>query len=229
MKSLNKYGWISFTSPLRWIAAAGLFYFLGAGRINIGFVWGYIAIYSAGGIMGGLYVVRRNPHIFNERGRIKGGSDRRDVCLMLAYFLCALIFIPVIAGLDIRNGWSILPPYIFYIGIILYIISLYFSFGPLVINPFFETNIRIQSERSHYVVDTGLNAIIRHPGYFGMITGVLALCCALRSLLAFTTGLVAFVLIVIRTHLEDRVLKGKLPGYSEYSKRVRYKLIPLIW
>lgn len=37
------------------------------------------------------------------------------------------------------------------------------------------------------------------------------------------------VIIVIRTYLEDKMLKEKLVGYVEYCNRTKYRLLPYIW
>lgn len=228
-KQLDKEGQRALLSPIRWIIITGIVYFISAGRMDISFVWFYILIYATGGILGGLYVAVRNPAIMNERGRIKKGSKNWDVVLVLSYFFLAIVAVPLLAGLDMRKDWSIMPPIAFYAGIGLYVISLYFAFKPMLDNPFFETNVRIQTDKGQYVADTGLYAVIRHPGYLGMIIGSFGLCLALRSLVAFIPGILMVVIVVVRTHLEDKTLKEELPGYEEYAKKVRYRLIPFIW
>jgi protein-S-isoprenylcysteine O-methyltransferase Ste14 len=40
---------------------------------------------------------------------------------------------------------------------------------------------------------------------------------------------VALVVAVIRTALEDRTLQEELPGYREYTSRVRYRLFPGVY
>ncbi len=35
--------------------------------------------------------------------------------------------------------------------------------------------------------------------------------------------------IALRTALEDAFLRRELPGYADYARRVRYRLVPGIW
>jgi len=89
--------------------------------------------------------------------------------------------------------------------------------------------VRIQKERGHIVCDKGLYRIIRHPGYLGMTLSLLAIPLITTSFWSIIPTLMAISLLVIRTSLEDKTLREELEGYVEYSKKTRYKLIPLIW
>ena len=89
--------------------------------------------------------------------------------------------------------------------------------------------VRIQKEREHQVATTGPYKIIRHPGYVGFILMSLATPILLGSLYGLIMSVFVVVILIIRTTLEDRTLKNELTGYLEYSKKVKYRLIPFIW
>src|SRR5207249_4357953 len=97
------------------------------------------------------------------------------------------------------------------------------------INRFFSSVVRIQTERGHHVVTVGPYRYVRHPGYAGAIAGFLAGPVVLGSwwAIAAVVPIVAFVLW--RTAAEDRFLREKLPGYADYAERVRYRLLPGVW
>jgi protein-S-isoprenylcysteine O-methyltransferase Ste14 len=97
----------------------------------------------------------------------------------------------------------------------------------MVSNRFFSTAVRIQLDRGHVVETGGPYRYVRHPGYVGAIVGTFAL--VLGSLWALLPGVVLAVLFVVRTALEDRTLRRKLPGYEVYAGRVRYRLVPGVW
>ena len=99
----------------------------------------------------------------------------------------------------------------------------------MVVNPFFEKTVRIQTDHGHRVVDTGPYAFIRHPGYAGFGALLLSTPLLLASAWAFLPTLVAVLALGIRTALEDRTLQAELDGYAEYAARVRYRWIPGIW
>jgi protein-S-isoprenylcysteine O-methyltransferase Ste14 len=99
----------------------------------------------------------------------------------------------------------------------------------MVVNPFFEKTVRIQTDQGHHVIDTGPYAYVRHPGYVRFVAWMISTPPMLGSNAAFVPALLAVMLLVIRTALEDRTFRAELPGYPEYAARVRFRLIPRIW
>jgi protein-S-isoprenylcysteine O-methyltransferase Ste14 len=96
-------------------------------------------------------------------------------------------------------------------------------------NRFFSSVVRIQHDRGHRVVDGGLYAVVRHPGYAGLILGMPFSGLALGSWIAAGMGLVMSGLILRRVIFEDAFLRKNLDGYAAYASRVRYRLIPGLW
>jgi protein-S-isoprenylcysteine O-methyltransferase Ste14 len=79
------------------------------------------------------------------------------------------------------------------------------------------------------VVTAGPYRWIRHPGYAGGVVGHLALPLLLGSAWALIPGALTAGLTVLRTALEDRTLREELPGYAEYARQTRYRLLPGVW
>jgi len=227
---LTKSGIRAFMAPIRWIIITAIVYFLTAGEINIFRAWIYIGIYAIGGLIIGLILLKKTSKLLNERGKMQEGTKQFDKYIILTYFLFAIVITPFVAGIDIRlNIIQSLPTFYLYIGIVLYFFSAIFSTWPMLHNPFFEGTVRIQNEKNHHVISTGPYKIVRHPGYFGMLLGSIALPLALGSVLAFIPLLVMIILIFIRTYYEDQTLQKELIGYAEYCKEVKYRLIPFMW
>ena len=99
----------------------------------------------------------------------------------------------------------------------------------MVANRHFEPTVRIQADRDHRVADRGPYAWIRHPGNAAGICGILGFPLVLGSAVAYAPVLLAAVILVIRTALEDRLLLKKLPGYRDYALTVRWRLVPGLW
>jgi len=99
----------------------------------------------------------------------------------------------------------------------------------MMVNPFFEKYVRIQSNHGHHVIDRGPYTCVRHPGYVGLIAILLATPLLLHSERTTIPSVLMVLSVVARTHLEDRTLVDELDGYSDYAKRVRYRLIPGLW
>jgi len=104
-----------------------------------------------------------------------------------------------------------------------------FCFRAMLTNRFFSVVVRIQTDRGHHVIDRGPYAIIRHPGYAGMISGVPLMALGLGSWLGFGLACAYSLLILRRVTHEDRFLQKNLPGYSDYAARVTARLVPGVW
>ena len=136
----------------------------------------------------------------------------------------------VITGLDaVRFRWSNVPFVLKALGFIGFIPGIVFSLWAMVKNTYASNMVRIQENRGHKVCTTGPYRYVRHPMYVGVIILVLCFPLALGSFYAFIPSSTIAILFVLRTLLEDKTLKKELPGYKEYAKKVRYKLIPGIW
>jgi len=136
----------------------------------------------------------------------------------------------IVAGLDHRYSWSpALSPWLNLLGFILISLGYAFASWALVENCFFFSTVRIQTDRGHVVCDSGPYRIVRHPGYAGNIPPLLGMVLALGSVWTLIPAAVALIIAVIRTALEDRTLQEELPGYPDYARRVRYRLIPGVY
>ena len=172
-----------------------------------------------------------NPTLLVQRLKTKrAGSKTWDEILMRASNLTALIPIPVIAGLDVgRFHWSSLDISFMPAGLMLFTVSTVLLNWAMAANPFFEPTVRIQKNRGHRVITSGPYNIVRHPGYLAGILYALSVPLIIGSIFTFVPVAVYALLIGIRTLLEDRTLHEELDGYSEYSKRVGYRLMPWLW
>lgn len=226
---LTRTGINALTSPFRWIIVTGIIYFIASGRIDILRAWLYIGVYFAGSIITSFIFIKKVPELLNQRGKMQEGTKTWDKIVIVTYFIFAIVVTPLIAGLDYRFGIFPLPFNLVYIGLGLYVISDVFSIWPMLHNPFFEGTVRIQKDKGHKVIDTGPYSIIRHPGYLGMLLGSLPIPFAFGSALSFIPVIIMVLLVFIRTYYEDKTLMIELEGYKEYSQKVRYRLIPLIW
>jgi protein-S-isoprenylcysteine O-methyltransferase Ste14 len=137
---------------------------------------------------------------------------------------------PVVAGLDVgRFHWSNLDFAFVFPGVVLLILSTFLLNWAMAVNPFFEPTVRIQKDRDHKVIANGPYNIVRHPGYLAGLAYIFSAPLIIGSVFAFVPAGVYMILVLVRTSLEDRTLCEELIGYTEYSKKVRYRLFPWIW
>lgn len=207
----------------------GIVLFLTAGRLDWIAAWVYIALNLLIVATVGLYVARRNPDLINERGRIGQSAKSWDKVVMILYTVMLFVLL-VVAGLDaVRFGWTTMHVAVQAIGVIGLCLSMGITYWAMLSNPFLSTVVRIQDDRGHRVATTGPYRFVRHPMYVGVILLWLSTALILGSWWALVPGAIIAVIIVIRTALEDRMLQAELPGYADYAKRVRQRLMPGVW
>jgi len=203
--------------------------FVSSGRVDWVWAWAYVAVSIGVVVINTLIILPRNPELIAERAEAKEntkGWDRTFTKIAtIPYFAT-----PLIAGLDIRFGWS--PQFASatqLVALILVAAGYGLVSWAMVSNRFFSRTVRIQKDRGHTVTTAGPYQYVRHPGYVGMLAYSLATPLLLGSLWALIPGIFMACGFIIRTSLEDKTLQEELDGYRDYAQRVKYRLIPKIW
>ncbi len=207
---------------------AGLI-FLSSGHLDYWQGWVYFGINLAI-VAVTAWILRGDPGLVSERLNPGKGMKWWDK----GYFLLStpLVFASVIlAGIDAgRRHWSSRPAAAFY----LLFLAVYIAGQGLFLwakkaNTFFSSVVRIQTERGQTVCREGPYRFCRHPGYLGGLLFGLATPIVLGSYWALVPQALASVLLVVRTGLEDHMLKKELLWYTEYAKAVPFRLVPGVW
>jgi protein-S-isoprenylcysteine O-methyltransferase Ste14 len=194
--------------------------------------WVYSLLIVAAGVGGRILAEQRHPGLLAERQNIETAKSAKAWDKVLAPLMALSVGFPlvIVAGLDHRFDWSpVFPLWLTVLGFILITLGYAFAVWALVENRFFSSVVRIQTDRGHVVCDSGPYRIVRHPGYAGTILSLLGIVLALSSVWTIIPAVVALIIAVIRTALEDKTLQEELPGYREYTRRVRYRLIPGVY
>jgi protein-S-isoprenylcysteine O-methyltransferase Ste14 len=187
--------------------------------------WALVALWALAQFV---YVGSVNPQILKHRIGLKKGTERWD-WVWFSVFVPVLSGIFVVANLDLRANGGLLPHWARPVGLVLFVLGGGLFLRAMGENPFFEKTVRIQSERGHYVIETGPYRFVRHPGYVGMVAWVISFPLLLTSRWALLPAGLTVICLVVRTALEDRTLHKKLPGYADYATRVRSRLMPGVW
>ena len=230
-------------NPLFWKAVikraaqviAGLFFFmvaffLSAGMIDLPRAWFFFSLYFISVLFNMVIFLKFNPEIMRARSEMKWGEMKWWDKLFAVLYIIFLFIMFIVCGLDVGRFKLSNPGMEFLaVGVVIFIVGWVFVTWAMVENRFFETTVRIQKERRHRVVITGPYAIVRHPGYAGMILFYGCAPFVIGSLYGLIPALLLAVAFVFRTYFEDRMLYEKLPGYREYTKKVKYRLVPFIW
>jgi len=194
--------------------------------------WGYSLLLVVAGIGGRIWAERRHPGLIAERQNMEKAQSARAWDKVLAPLMALSLTFPmvIVAGLDHRFAWSpVFSLWLIVLGFLLISLGYAFAAWAFIENRFFSSVVRIQVDRGHVVCDSGPYRIVRHPGYAGSVLPLLGIVLALSSMWTLVPATVALIVTVIRTVLEDRTLQEELPGYRDYARRVRYRLIPEIF
>jgi protein-S-isoprenylcysteine O-methyltransferase Ste14 len=194
--------------------------------------WLYSLLVLVAGIGGRIWAERRHPGITAERQNKESFHNAKAWDKVLAPLMAVSVSYPmvIVAGLDHRYRWSLeFPLWLNVIGLVLIAFGYAFAAWALAENRFFSGVVRIQTERGHVVCDTGPYRLVRHPGYAGNLLALVGIVLALSSVWTLIPLAVASIITAIRTALEDRTLQEELPGYRDYTRRVRSRLIPGIY
>ncbi|WP_372597833.1 isoprenylcysteine carboxylmethyltransferase family protein [Amphritea sp.] len=225
-------------SPGQWIRIVvaylliPLILFICGGGLGWWQAWLYSLLIMAAGIGGRMWAEQRHPGLTAERQNIDNIQNAKAWDKVLAPLMAVSIGFPmvIVAGLDHRYHWSPeFPLWLIMTGFILISLGYTFASWALAENRFFSSVVRIQTDRGHVVCDSGPYRFVRHPGYAGNMLALYGIVLALGSVWSLMPAVVASIIAVIRTVLEDRTLQEELPGYRDYARRVRYRLIPWIY
>ena len=194
--------------------------------------WLYSPLIVIVGIGSRMWAEKRHPGLLAERSEFGNNEDVKSWDKVLSPLMAVSMTFPIVimAGLDHHFEWSLVfPTWLNILGFILIVLGYTFAGWALVENRFFSSVVRIQTDRGHMVCDSGPYRIVRHPGYAGNILALPGIVLALGSVWTIIPVIVALIIAVIRTAMEDKTLQEELPGYQDYSGRVRYRLIPGIF
>jgi len=204
---------------------AGLF--LAAGGLNWTRGWIFLLLMPLTFLVNIPVVMWKNPALVGRRLRKPKITKTFD---RMYLYVPSLLAVFIVAALDGgRFHWSSPPFAAVYAGVILHVLGDMPMLWALAVNPYLETTVRIQTESGHKVVTTGPYRFVRHPMYAGGILMFSGWPLILGSLWSYVPACVVVALFVFRTALEDRTLRNELPGYEEYTRRTRYRLLPHVW
>jgi protein-S-isoprenylcysteine O-methyltransferase Ste14 len=207
------------------VLIVGALLFLPAGTWRYPQAWLLLGILFVPMFLAGLVMMRRNPALLEKRLNVKEReSEQREVILYSGIMFLAAF---VLAGLSFRFRWMMLPWWLSIAAAVLFLVAYALYAEVLRENTYLSRTIEVQENQK--VIDSGLYGIVRHPMY--SVTGFLflAMPLVLGSLLSFGIMLFYLPIIVKRIRNEEQVLREGLPGYPEYCKKVKYRLIPFLW
>lgn len=203
----------------------GILLFLPAGTLMFTNAWLFLALLFIPMLLIGAVLFLKAPELLKKRlnGKEKESAQKGVIAVSGIIFVAGYM----VAGLDFRFAWSKIPIWVICASSVLFLLSYALYAEVMRENAYLSRNIEIQDGQK--VIDSGLYGVVRHPMYMATILMYLAMPLILGSWWSFLIFAFYPFLIVIRIQNEERVLEKGLDGYTEYKKKVRYRIIPFIW
>ncbi|MBO4830966.1 MAG: isoprenylcysteine carboxylmethyltransferase family protein [Oscillospiraceae bacterium] len=221
-KELFKQAMVKFFAGLIIVA---ILLFLPAWTFRYPQAWLLICILFVPMFAAGLIMMKKDPELLRKRlsAKEKETEQKEVVALSGVMFLAAF----VLAGLSFRFNWLMLPFPVSIVFAVVFLLAYAMYAEVLRENAYLSRTIEVQEDQR--VVDTGLYGAVRHPMYSSTVVLFLSMPLVLGSVISFIIMLFYIPIIVKRIRNEEQVLEKDLPGYTEYMKKVKYRLIPFVW
>jgi protein-S-isoprenylcysteine O-methyltransferase Ste14 len=203
----------------------GVLLFVPAGSLAFENGWLLIGLLFGPMLVLGIVMLMKAPALLEKRldAKEKESTQKGVVAVSGLIFLVGF----VVAGLDFRLGWSYVPVWAVIVASVIFVVSYALYAEVMRENAYLSRTVKVQ--QGQQVIDKGLYALVRHPMYAVTVWLFLAIPVVLGSWWALLCFLPYVGVIVVRIQNEESVLDAGLEGYTDYKKRVRYRLFPFIW
>jgi protein-S-isoprenylcysteine O-methyltransferase Ste14 len=206
----------------------GLLLFVPAGTIHYWQAWVYLSVFIGASVLTTLYLVKHDPALLERRLRGGPAAERRPAQRLIMWGTSAgFIALLVVPALDFRFGWSAVPPGVVVAGDILVVTGFCLIARVYRENTFAAATVDVAEGQT--VISTGPYAIVRHPMYASASLYLIGTPLALGSYWGLVVFAAMVPFLVWRLLDEERLLAKDLPGYTDYQRRVRYRLVPFVW
>ena len=210
------------------LAVFGLILFVPAGTLNYWQAWVFVATFSASTTLPSIYLARTSPATLQRRMRVGPGAEARTIQkIVIVVAFLTLFAMMLFSAFDHRMGWSTVPAWVCLLGDVLVAAGLGIAMLVTIQNAYAAANVTVETGQT--LVSGGAYKFVRHPMYFGNVILMVGIPLALGSYWGLLFVIPGLLVLVFRIRDEEEVLTGELGGYREYTRRVRYRLVPYIW
>lgn len=196
--------------------------------------WVLAGVFLVMHVIGTIRIVRANPDLLPERARLRPGPGQPLADKLLLYAFTTGYAVMLIVSSADGSRWHVWParaplPVISWMGLAVFAAGWWLVLRALETNAFAVRVVRPQPERGHRVIDTGVYRVVRHPMYAGLVAVMIGVPLWLGSTLGLLLAAAPIATLALRILVEERVLREHVPGYVQYTQRVRRRLIPGVW
>ena len=203
----------------------GLLIFLPAGTLRYCKGWLFIGLLFVPMLIAGFVMFFKSPDFLAKRLDVKEKQRAQKGVIALSGLMFIVGFLA--AGFDYRFGWSKMPLPVTIIASVLFLVAYVLYAEVMRENAYLSRTVKVEAGQT--VIDTGLYGIVRHPMYMATVLLFLMMPLILGSWYSLIVFALYPVIIIVRLLDEEKLLTKELPGYDEYKKKVKYRIIPFVW
>ena len=203
----------------------GLLIFLPAGTLAYGGGWLLVGLLFGPMLIAGLVMLARSPEFLKKRLEVKEKQGKQKGVIACSGMMFVAGF--VVAGLDFRFGWSVMPVWVTIIAVVLFLTAYALYAEVMRENAYLSRTVKVEAGQT--VVDTGMYGLVRHPMYAVTVLLFLMIPLVLGSWYALIVFAFYPAIIIVRLKDEEELLRRELPGYAAYMQKVKYRMIPFVW
>lgn len=207
------------------IPVLGLFFFLPAGTLNYWEAWLYLVVLFTPIFFVMQYLFKNDPGLLERRMRTREKAGEQSLIIKLSYVYFLGVFL--LPGFDKRFGWSDTPVWLVLVADLIVLAG--YAMVILVFRENSYASRTVEVDEDQKVIDSGPYAVVRHPMYSGLTALYVISPLALGSYWALIPAVLIVPILIARILSEERILAKDLPGYTEYQKKVKYRLLPGVW
>ena len=196
-----------------------------AGTLHYAGGWRLMTVLFVPVFLMGVAMLIYSPSLLERRLKSKEQRAEQSILIRLSGLMFVVGF--VVAGLDFRYGWSVVPQWVIITAMVVFVLS-YLLFAEVARENEWLSRV-VEVAEGQQVVSTGLYGIVRHPMYLASLMMFMAMPLVLGSWWALLPFGFYVPVIVSRTLDEERLLRRELAGYDDYCTKVRWRIIPFVW
>jgi len=87
----------------------------------------------------------------------------------------------------------------------------------------------VRADESHRIIDNGPYGIVRHPIYTFMLLMFLGITIVFAAWWTWVVYILLVIAYLVKAEAEEKVLIQSSTEYTDYQKRVRFRLLPGLW
>jgi protein-S-isoprenylcysteine O-methyltransferase Ste14 len=215
-------------SGLVQLVLIGVLMFVPAGTVDYWQAWVFLAVVAVSTWLPSIHLQRSNPAAMQRRMRGGPAAEARAAQkLVMAGLYGSLVAMVVVSALDHRFGWARMPAAVCLVGDMVAAVGLGMVMLVIVQNSYASSTVQVESGQT--VVSSGLYGLVRHPMYTANVIMMVGIPLALGSYWGLVFVIPGLLVLAWRIRDEETLLRGELDGYREYTRKVRYRLVPGVW